>query len=664
MNNKIISKVISGTILCTMLTYTVPVLAYTKDETVYSKLDTNGNEYKTIVSTHLENNDNEQILNDMSDLINIKNTNGEETFTQNGTSLEWKAEGSDIYYQGETTRKSPITCKIRYELDGKEISSEEILGKSGKIKIILEYTNNEQRIVNINGKKQNMYIPFVVVAGTIIDNSKNTDIKVSNGKIVNDGSKTIVTGLALPGMQESLNISQNDIKIPNTIEITMNSTDFEQNNIATYITPKVLEKDDLKIFDKLDDIYIKINTLQTSSKALVKGSNTLKKGTEEYSKKSKEFNTAMQQISGGVNTIDKNYSKIDKGISDLNKGSSKINTGAESLNKGIGELNTALSTLPESAEALYKGSKNLNNGINGENGLKAGIKALENSLQTALTTSIGILSSNNTVLNNEIKEVKAEVEELSSQIKTLTGLKDSLSGEEKKALENTIKQLETRKGKLETKITTLATQEKTNETVISKLQPTKESQEQLKTLNEGIEQIATGINTLETNLEKLNKSAKDLPNSLTKLSKGSKTLIKGTKDLSSGASTLNNGSSKLETGIKTLNSNTKKITKANNKLTEATSTLEQGATTLSEGIEKFDKEGIQTIYNYINGDLKEISTRVEKLQELSSQYNNFTMLQNGNNGNVKFIMIIDAIKHQEEKEKNKEEAVLESKIEN
>ncbi|MCI9062994.1 MAG: hypothetical protein HFJ17_00060 [Clostridia bacterium] len=645
MNNKIISKVISGIALCSMMTYTIPVFGYTKDETVYSKLDKDGKQYKTIVSTYLQNSEELKTINDISDLINIKNTNGEETYSQDGKSLKWKAEGSDIYYQGESSKELPISCKVKYELDGKEISSDKILGKSGKVKITLEYTNNEERTVNINGKNEKMYVPFIVAAGTVIDNSKNRDIEVSNGKIANDGSKTVVLGLALPGMQESLDISKTDIAIPHNIEITMDTTDFEQNSIITYVTPKIIEDSDLDIFDKLDEMYSKINTLQSSSKELQKGANTLKEGTEEYSKKSKEFNNAMKQISGGVSTVNTNYSQINKGISSLNEGSSKLKMGAESLNKGIGQLSSALNSLPESAKALYDGTKSLNTGINGKNGLITGVKTVEKTLETALTTSTKMLSANNKVLNSEITELTAEAKELGGQIKTLSSLKDSLSGTEQDALLKTIEQMQTRQKGLTARITELTKQEKTNEAVIEKLQPTKESQVQLKALNSGMETISKGIQSLEDNLSKLKESAGELPASLKQLSDGSSSLFKGTTELSKGASTLNKGSEKLNKGINTLDTNTTKLTKANNQLTKASNKLSKGATTLAKGMTKFNKEGIQKICNYINGDVKDISTRVQKLQELSDEYNNFTELKDGNNGDVKFIMITDSIKH-------------------
>ena len=56
-----------------------------------------------------------------------------------------------------------------------------------------------------------MYVPFVVAIGTIIDNESNKNITVTNGKIMDDGTKTMVFGVAMPGMQKSLNsrISRN-----------------------------------------------------------------------------------------------------------------------------------------------------------------------------------------------------------------------------------------------------------------------------------------------------------------------------------------------------------------------------------------------------------------------------------------------------------------------
>lgn len=77
------SRITSSILLCTIIAYTTPVFAFTKDETVYSKIDSNGNKYNTIVSDHIVNSKQEKLINDISDLANIKNINGdEEIFTR------------------------------------------------------------------------------------------------------------------------------------------------------------------------------------------------------------------------------------------------------------------------------------------------------------------------------------------------------------------------------------------------------------------------------------------------------------------------------------------------------------------------------------------------------------------------------------------------------
>lgn len=612
-------KIISGVLLCTMLAYTTPVLAFTKDETVYSKTDANGNTYSTIVSDHITNENQEKMINDISDLLNIKNVNGDEEFSQDGNNLVWNADGSDIYYQGESQKDLPIECNIKYELDGKEITTQELAGKSGKVKITIEYKNKDAHTVNINGKNETLYTPFVVVCGTILDNEHHRNIEITNGKVIDDGSKTTVLGISLPGMQESLNIKKDKLDIPDTIEITMDSTDFELSNIVTYVTPKIIEEDDLDVFNKLDDIYSQVNTLQSSSKQIEDGANNLKTGVDTYKEKSQEFNSAMTQIAQGTGTINSNYNKIDEGINTLNAGSKNLKNGAEQLNNGINQLSSSVSNLPQGIEALYQGSANLNAGITG---VASGVNTLKDNLTKTTTTSITELTKNNAVLQKTIEALGEEQPEL---------------------------------------VATLKAQKAENEQIIKALTPTEETNAKMQSLSNGLNAVTAGSQSLKENLGNLNTAVGQLPEAINKITAGSNALEEGTKTLQTGASNLNNGSKALKNGISSLDTNTQKLAEANNQLTEGTTTISDGVTTLTEGITKFNREGIDKICNYINGDLKDITNRLEKLQELSQEYNNFTMLNNGDKGNVKFIMIMDSIKKEEE---SKQEITINDNKEN
>ena len=98
--NKIFTKIIATSLIFSIVVISSSeVMAYTKEETVYSKLDSQGNSYDTVVSEHIKNTDKEQLLKDMSELLEITNVNGDEEFKQDGNSLEWQACGNDIYYQ-------------------------------------------------------------------------------------------------------------------------------------------------------------------------------------------------------------------------------------------------------------------------------------------------------------------------------------------------------------------------------------------------------------------------------------------------------------------------------------------------------------------------------------------------------------------------------------
>lgn len=654
MNSKKITKVVSSILLCTMTLYTAPVFAYTKDETVYTKYDSNGKAYKTIVSTHLKNDENEEILKDLSNLLNIKNTNGDETFKQDGNSLIWNANKTDIYYQGETDKELPIDVNIKYELDGKEMSANEIVGKKGKIKVIISYTNKDEHMVNVNGKNVKMYTPFVVVAGTIIKNDNNRNINITNGKVIDDGNKTVVLGLALPGLQESLNISKDKVEIPNTIEITMESDKFEMGSVMSYVTPKVIEKEDLSIFDEIEDLYQKVDTLSSSSKQILDGANTFKNGTETYSEKIQEFESAMKQVSDGMTSANSNYSKINEGIKTLNTSSSELNAGSKQVTDGISQVEANLNTVNEKLGEILNGSQSLQDGekqiIAGIDTIIAKLNALpivDNSSKiTELKTliqanqdSITKLTTANTTLQQQYDAIE--------DVATKEALKAQIDGN------NSMIQL------LQANIQALnSTVETLTATDSNSIQELKAGLSQVKS---GLTSLKNGTDTLTTGIGVLKEGTNTLAQKTGELGAGANSLYQGTNKLVEGTSTLKTASEEMKKGLSTLDNGGSQLLSANKQLVSGASTINEGAQKLAEGIDTFNKEGINKICDYINSNVKDIVTRVDKLSELSLQYNNFAMLEEGTNGNTKFIMIIDALKEENKKENAKEKAVIDFK---
>lgn len=74
--------------------------------------------------------------------------------------------------------------------------------------------------------------------------------------------------------------------------------------------------------------------------------------------------------------------------------------------------------------------------------------------------------------------------------------------------------------------------------------------------------------------------------------------------------------------------------------------LLDGAAKLSAGMARFDQEGIQTLSNVVNNKLKNTSDKAKRLVQLAQDYNNFSGINQNSDGEVKFILMIDAKKKQ------------------
>lgn len=165
-----------------------------KEETVYVNADAAGETKLVTVSDWLKNAGTAQSLNDVSELTGIKNIKGEETFTESGNALVWNTDGEDIYYQGTTDKELPVSVKLTYYLDGKKISPSELKGKSGHLKIKIDYTNHTKKTVHVDGVKEELCSPFVMMTGMILPNETFSNVTIDNGKVVSDGNRNIVLG--------------------------------------------------------------------------------------------------------------------------------------------------------------------------------------------------------------------------------------------------------------------------------------------------------------------------------------------------------------------------------------------------------------------------------------------------------------------------------------
>lgn len=324
-----------------------------KDESVYLISDANGNVNKTIVVDHLKNKDKKDTLEDASNLSDIENVKGKEKFTQSGDKLTWQAGGKDIYYQGTATAEPPVTQKVTYYLDGKEISPEDLAGKSGKVKIRFDYTNTTSYTETVNGEKQTVSVPFAAITGLVLgDGFEN--IEVTNGKAEVSDSSSVVLGYALPGLNDSLGIKDGDldgdVNIPEYMEMTADVKNFSMPAAMTF----VVNASDYVSTDGIDtsDLDDMINDLKDASTQLQDGSKTLAEGTDTLSDGLSTLQSKLGTFASGVGTLKSGLKTYTDGVSTLSGGLNKLNSNVPTLSNGITTLNSSAKSLNDGVALL------------------------------------------------------------------------------------------------------------------------------------------------------------------------------------------------------------------------------------------------------------------------------------------------------------------------
>lgn len=327
-----------------------------KDETVYVFAKANGDVDNILVNETLKNHDKSATIEDTTDLKDIVNVKGDETFTQNGNKITWDAAGNEISYQGTTDKQLPVSVKATYYLDGNEISPEDLAGKSGKVKIRLDYTSNETVTKDVNGKDEDISVPFVAVSGMVLGDNF-TNIQVTNGKYLAQGESNIVVGYAVPGLDSGVKDAAKDLdtEIPDYVEVSADVTDFSLDMTVTMLVngSEMDYSGDLDLTD-LDDLT---EALSSAGNQLADGSGELSDGATQVSDGAGQLSDGAGQLASGAGTL------ADK-MGDLTTGAGSLKEGMESLSSSSGDLASGVAVIDQSAQSIANGINTLDAAVN------------------------------------------------------------------------------------------------------------------------------------------------------------------------------------------------------------------------------------------------------------------------------------------------------------
>ena len=582
----------------------------TKDETVYVVTESDGSQSDLIVSDHLKNKSGKDKIEDVSTLTDIENVKGKEKFTrEDDGSLSWNAKGNDIYYEGKTDQEAPVSMDIKYYLDDKEVDGADLSGKTGKVKIVINYTNN----TSLNGTK----VPFVVLTGMVLENDTFQNVTVSSGKVIDDGQKSFIVGMAAPGVADTLGISEEELGFGSTVEITGDAKEFAPEDMMTVVTNDFFQDIDTSELNA-GNLDSQIDQLDSAAKQLVAGTNTLYKGIETLNSNSATLAAGVSKLNQGAAKIDENTKTALQGSKDLAAGSQFLSS---QLNSKLTDMGEGVNTLAEKSGELAEGLTDMQSKVNGNNtkenpGLAPSAKAFVQKVAGLNTVKTGI---SNSVASD--KEAIAELRNLETSMDTET------------------------KASVEEQLTKLETNVTTKEKYLNGFD-TATLTASANAISAGVDAIQAGLNGDGTTenpgavnganaltqaiITQLGGAIQDATASDSELSVGLNKLITGSSKLAAGEAQLSDGASELAAGMNELYSKS-------GLLISGIGQLDAGSKKLNDGMSQFYKEGIGKIVSLYNDKLKGTVNNAESLVAAGKAYNTFTQVPDGMDGTVKFI---------------------------
>ena len=588
-----------------------------KEETVYVKAAPDGTVKDIVVSDILRNAVSADTITDQSDLKKIKNVKGKESFKKkdNGE-LIWNAGGKDIYYQGESTGQLPVEVKISYYLDGQKMEPKKMAGKSGNIKIRFDYVNHETQTVTVSGEQYTINTPFVVVTGMFLDEEKFMDVEMENGRVISDGSRIMAGGLVIPGLSKSIALSEiedmDDLDLPEYLEVSAYTTDFELPLTMTAVTSDFSEEIDLDDLDKFEELKDDMQELKDASTELVDGTHELVDGVVELKDGSVEL------YDGAV--------ELDDGAKKLKDGAFELDDGAKELKDGLLDLKDALKTYNADLDTLLSSMSNADgngNDISAVAGqLSAGVdQVVDQVLKTTLDS-----------VNQQVEPLRTVLGPLGISIPKFESVGQFTEYDFSKilqAVQQAISQLPPEQAEV------LGAQAGELAAAIDKLKEAQETlaatQTQLLTLQEGMHQLSAGLGQVYGGVkDKLKPGAQQILDGSRKLYEGSQDLKEGTEELYDGTVELKDGTVELLDGTV--------------ELKDGVQELYDGSIELRDGAEEFDRDGIQKLYDLVCTDFQKVIDRARAVADAGEAYQTFTKLAPDMKGSVKFLIETEEIK--------------------
>ena len=640
-----------------------------KDESVYVKADASGKPTEKSVEVVLKKIEGSDLIEDRSNLREIKNTEGNEEYSEAGEGRYlWQNNGEDIHYKGKSDEELPVNVHITYYLEGQEVSAEQIAGKTGKVKIRFDYENSTD-------------VPFMVLSAAMLPADVFSDVEVTNGRVMDLGDQKAVIGFAFPGLMDTLKLVDyeptEEIELPEYVEIEARAEEFALDFTASVVSTGLFEELEDKDLEDLDELPEDMEELTDASTEIRDAAQELADGGSEFGDYLSQYFDGLSQLSEGTDSLDQGLTLLSQNISKISEGSKSLQGGLEQIDQSLAKVDLSALSSQESREAAEAAQAALVSlGQSGAE-LKEKLGNIGTELENVRTftedvsTYIGQVQA----LQEAVEEMPApdlaaadlengwtdrlNAEATAQAREMLTQILESVPEETRAEIEAAVNvedmeiSLDATFGEIRDGIQKDAegSRNTLRDASAQIVEPTVPDLEALSP--ENMEEITQTIGNMEQSLavigayaegmSQMASSLNELSDALTQLKTGVSQLSGGSTQLTEGLGTFEKALAAASEGSSQLASAMNMVSSAGGELDSAYGQLVDGMNEFADGIAEFDEEGIQSLAELAGPEYKDVIRGIRAARDAEHNYTNFSGICDGQKGSVRFIIETEEI---------------------
>ncbi len=558
---KIFGKVVAYQAACAILLGTAAPLCSVsarsdsseKEEVIYVMCDAGG----SVNEVYAVNIFGEGNITDYGKYTSPKLLNAEGKVNQKGDKITFRSDVPKAYMQGTLENAEiPWLISIKYFLDGKEISPDEIGGKSGDLEIKFSTKENKEC-------KGNFFKSYALQASFSLDTKFCTDITASGATAANAGSKKQLSYTILPGKETDYSIKA---KVVN-FEMPSVSINGVKINMDLDIDKSKVTNETKKLTDSVKQLDDGASELSDGAKKLKDGGKSVKTGTTSLSDGAQKLSDSLKQLDEGISSVQSGLNTLDSQSGELNNGSLAVKNALETIRASLGEVSADTEKL------------------------------------TQLTSSSGAIMSSISIMNDSVHKLSAATSfdhyKLSMKIEGLDVDAVIASNDQTaELLKQKIAQLKTEKEAAAAAGMDTSVYDQQTELMTQLLQSTEANKAVINSAQQYYDSVAANIAELDGAMAKLtenyvqfNEGIKTFVNSissmlvdLSRLSEGINTLADSYSDLDSGINQYTSGVSQINAGFGTIKSGVSALAQGSRTLCEGAGSLDDGVSQLYSGI--------------------------------------------------------------------------------